>query len=55
VRGLGYPSEPDLSNSEVYRSRPGHLRQIRSKRPGSSQRQRGVLMACEPPGVLTRC
>ena len=54
-KGLGYPSEPDLSDSEVYRSRPGHPRQIRPERPGSSQRQRGVLRACEPSGALTRC
>ena len=54
-KGLGNPSEPDPSDSEVYRSRPGHQRQIRPGRPGSSQRQRGVLRACEPPGVLTRC
>ena len=55
-KGLGYPSESDPSDLEV---NVGDLTtawiKVRPERPNSSQRQRGVLRACEPLGVLTRC
>jgi hypothetical protein len=55
LKGLGYLGEQGLRDSDVNRSRPGHQRQIRPERQGSSQYLRGVLRACEPPRVLTRC
>jgi hypothetical protein len=52
-KGLGYPGEPGLSDSDVSRSVLGHPRRIRPKRPGSSQRHRGVPRPCGPHGALT--
>jgi hypothetical protein len=54
LRGLGYSGGPGKGYLDVDQSSFGHPRKTMAKRPNRSPRRRGILRACEPPGVLTR-